>query len=514
MVPKSSFVEIAEGATVLLGQKQDNSRKKYDVEQSFSGRYADLSLWRGQLVNEEIKALANCKTVSNRGIIVDWDVSKFEFDSNHVSVQKELSDDKPCSKDDLHGLALFNYGAPRETFKFLCDKLDGQLPVFKTKEERINEYQVIKRTFLQTFDNFTCLLKDQGPNQKQKEVFFWTGIEEDTNQTENVFLDSYSLQPLDWDVNLFPGPASGDIKCTMVRGKEFLAKEKCESELPCGYCNFNPKKKLILKGLCIGDLSENGDFDTEYYVSGMIDERPHFKGLRASHIYFNNTDQSWVLASLKSPGKMSMIRNEALTTGFPLGRMAWTIQNAKPNQKGICNLVNGEQHFLALSDCYPNGFTCTNGGCVSLDEKCNSILDCEDGSDEEDCEFLVVDKDYAKDKLPKRDTEKRPLQVFFSIDIGAFPEIDSTNFKVNSNFDISLRWYDPRLKFRDLKNETKFNGLSWEEGTHIWSPKLEFVNALGPLTQERQELDSLRLIKEETEALPQDFSLSREGTQS
>ncbi|XP_059086853.1 uncharacterized protein LOC131883401 isoform X1 [Tigriopus californicus] len=511
VVPKSSFVEIAQGATLLLGQKQDNSRKEYDVERSFSGRYADLSFWRGQLVSEEIKALANCKSASNRGIIVDWDVSKYEFDSNHVSVETYKNNDQPCSKANLHGRALFNYGAPRDNFKFLCDKLDGQLPVFKTQEERTKKYQAIKGLFLNTFDNFTCLLTDQGVEQDQKEVFFWTGIEEDTNRTGNLFIDAYSQKPVDWDVNLFPGPAAGDIKCTMVRGKEFLAKEKCDSELPCGYCEFHPKKKLLLKGLCIGDLSENGDFDTEYYVSGMKNERPHFRGLRASHIYFNDTDQTWVLASLRSPGKRSLVRNDAFKTGFPLGRTPWTLLNTNPDQKGICNLRNGEQHFLAFSDCYPDRFTCTNGECIDLEQKCNSVLDCQDGSDEEDCEFLMVDESYAKDKLPKRGNEKSPLEVFFSIDIGAFPEIDSTNFKVNSDYDINLRWYDPRLKFRDLNNETKFNGLNAEESTHLWSPKLEFVNALGPVKQDRDDFGSLRLIKEETEALPQDFSLSREA---
>ena len=61
--------------------------------------------------------------------------------------------------------------------------------------------------------------------------------------------------------------------------------------------------------------------------------------------------------------------------------------------------------------------------------------------------------------------------MFFSIDISAFPEIDSSNFKVKSDYDLNLRWYDPRLKFRDLHNLTEFNDLTADDKTLLWSPR-------------------------------------------
>ena len=56
---------------------------------------------------------------------------------------------------------------------------------------------------------------------------------------------------------------------------------------------------------------------------------------------------------------------------------------------------------MTFSDCFPDGFTCDNGDCVELSRKCDSLIDCADGSDEDDCEFLVASKNYAKDFLPE-----------------------------------------------------------------------------------------------------------------
>ncbi len=39
------------------------------------------------------------------------------------------------------------------------------------------------------------------------------------------------------------------------------------------------------------------------------------------------------------------------------------------------------------------------------------MIDCADGSDEADCEFLVVNDSYIKEKLPLTDIQDAPVQV-------------------------------------------------------------------------------------------------------
>ena len=104
--------------------------------------------------------------------------------------------------------------------------------------------------------------------------------------------------------------------------------------------------------------------------------------------------------------------------------------------------------------------------------------------------------------------------MFFSININAFPNVDSEGFKVKSDYDLRLRWYDPRLKFQDLYNLTEYSDLGPADRTYLWSPRLEISNALGEAVSPGSLVDdasSVRVIKEELEAMPEDFSLSREG---
>ena len=79
---------------------------------------------------------------------------------------------------------------------------------------------------------------------------------------------------------------------------------------------------------------------------------------------------------------------------------------------GICGLQNGQSHMLTLSDCHPVKYTCNNGQCIDLSNKCDGLIDCADGTDELECEFLVLDKNYSKNKLPliKKD---EPVKVYF-----------------------------------------------------------------------------------------------------
>ena len=108
--------------------------------------------------------------------------------------------------------------------------------------------------------------------------------------------------------------------------------------------------------------------------------------------------------------------------------------------------------------------------------------------------------------------QNQPVEVFFSITITAYPKIDTANQKLTTDFDLNLRWYDPRLIFRDLKADEVFNDLTPEDKKFIWSPRLELPNALGSVPKEfDDESTTVMLSMENEETLPEDFSLDREG---
>ncbi len=51
-----------------------------------------------------------------------------------------------------------------------------------------------------------------------------------------------------------------------------------------------------------------------------------WRGIRASHIYFDDADGRWTLQSLKSSGRMSKLSANFSKTGYPFGRLTWNVQ--------------------------------------------------------------------------------------------------------------------------------------------------------------------------------------------
>ena len=97
-----------------------------------------------------------------------------------------------------------------------------------------------------------------------------------------------------------------------------------------------------------------------------------------------------------------------------------------------------------------------------------------------------------------------------NVSILAFPLIDTVNLMFTTDYFLSLRWYDQRLDLTDLNDVSLLNSLSISDIESIWTPKLSFVNALGPFQTEIDPLMSGELIRE-TGSLPEDFSSSTEG---
>ena len=77
---------------------------------------------------------------------------------------------------------------------------------------------------------------------------------------------------------------------------------------------------------------------------------------------------------------------------------------------------NVYERMLKLSGCAAGEFTCNDGQCVTMEERCNQLPDCKDKSDEQKCRLLVLEESYNKEVAPITKTVTK-VNVTISIDL-------------------------------------------------------------------------------------------------
>ena len=228
------------------------------------------------------------------------------------------------------------------------------------------------------------------------------------------------------------------------------------------------------------------------------------RGLSKSNIYFNATTSKWKIQSLRDPSKFIESVGD-LSNLIPVGTYSWKTAS----EDALCGKKSGFEKKLTFSQCYPNKYTCNSGDCIPLHQKCNTEFNCNDKSDEENCDYMLFGEDYSKLRLPI-DESGDPCIVYINVSVLAFPKIDTMNLKFTADFYLNMRWYDLRLEYQDLNNLTFLNAISDEDKRSLWVPKLAFLNALGPYTTVVDDVNSGVIIREGSR-LSEKINLATEG---
>ena len=131
------------------------------------------------------------------------------------------------------------------------------------------------------------------------------------------------------------------------------------------------------------------------------------------------------------------------------------------------NIVESYKTVLKLTGCREGEFTCSDGQCIRMEERCDQIMDCEDKSDEDNCKLIVFEDNY-NDKVPPftvNKTDKSVIAVKVNVstslmNILAISEFDHTiHFKLG----ITLKWYENRVLYHNLKDSEALNTLTDSE---------------------------------------------------
>ena len=163
------------------------------------------------------------------------------------------------------------------------------------------------------------------------------------------------------------------------------------------------------------------------------------------------------------------------TGQYPFGRKPWKMGI------DVCGFSEGDEISLTLSICGDGQFTCEDGSCIPLVNRCDLRVDCPDESDEANCKLVALPDGYRTNIPPPSLIAGDPLSIKFSLNIVAFPAIKTQDLTFETMLQLKLSWQDVRLDYLNLKEDKTLNLLDKAAVDSIWTPRVFFSNAFGNL---------------------------------
>ena len=118
----------------------------------------------------------------------------------------------------------------------------------------------------------------------------------------------------------------------------------------------------------------------------------------------------------------------------------------------------------------------------SMEHRCDQVIHCRDNSDEKNCYLLVFkEKESYNKKVPPftisaEDKLVSPVLVKVSTSLMNVLAISEFSHTIDLKLGITLKWYENRVLYHNLKVKEALNTLSDLEAASIWIPYIIFKN--------------------------------------
>ena len=244
---------------------------------------------------------------------------------------------------------------------------------------------------------------------------------------------------------------------------------KCSGYTSACACQYRSPPILSLRGLCHTTFSQT--LLDNVYTPLHLAQDPNsllMMGLYTTRITYSDQTEQWILESRVSGVRASC--NSSFGS-YVLGKHTWTIENEP-------NACNGGQPYttqLKLTGCSDGQFTCDDGQCVRMEERCDQVPNCRDKSDEIFCQLLMVETSYNK-KVPPITAEKRTVPVKISIVLMKIVSMEEVRHSISFKFEITLEWREARALYYNLKDKMQMNALTDQEIGVLWLPYVIYDN--------------------------------------
>ena len=131
---------------------------------------------------------------------------------------------------------------------------------------------------------------------------------------------------------------------------------------------------------------------------------------------YNYTLLAWQMFDVVNPNVLATFESSFRSMG--LGTNTWTVKNDLLCQKGELTTS------LSLSACLDTQFTCGDGLCIEIDERCDGVTDCKDMTDEIECKVIQMDSGYSKLLTPPPGEGHEKVPVTIDVTINSFSSFD------------------------------------------------------------------------------------------
>lgn len=472
-----------------LGQDQDSNASKFNPFRSLSGELAEFQFFSLALSEKEMKHFTQCiKPIEKPSLISFKDIEN-DFDVNKVLLESRTK--KYCDQVEAF-YRIFNERKTFDDTAFFCHTLGGKLVQPQNPKQNEELFKLSSTSFL-------C---------KQNTTYFndalWLAlIVDSSNQTWTNYITG---TPVNF-TNFSPieRKSLDEYRCVTFYScgsdsQNWHAKwlmRKCTDRRKT-VCEFDGVPILRLRGLCKSSLIDRR------YILPLYSQEPVFHGYFYSRIIpvdsFGGEDHGhWVIEREDMP-HLKAATNRRSELHYPVGKKTWHIYN------DVCEDSPIE---LKLTICKEGQFSCNDGSCIDLTNRCDLRFHCQDGSDEENCFPLILPGKYANSIPPPTLDNKEVNEISILVYILNILSINVETFHISLELYLRSSWIDSRLKFKNLKDDMSENNMEGLYGV-IWTPEFNFLGPSNSSCDLTERKSAFSVIKQ-SEPLPDDDENVNEG---
>ena len=417
------------------------------------GRVANVNVFSGLMSQDGMVSRTSGEECGNQnGDLLSWKNSSWSFEGATKWIDVSVED--LCRE--FSSIQLFTTAGVTEPndCKQLCQRMQNNG----------------RMASVETTNLFGKLKNRLRAIQNTASTTIWLPI----SRQKDIWVDSYTktrISMKEWNTG-YPGDDSSQGCGIYPVVSDGYLSYKCSSTGGQGgwYCScyFSKHPFLTLRGRC-----KDSFLDKTYLPQNSpLDGETTFYGNAKTTARFLRDENQW---KMESKFYNTTALSKEISGRFMLGKQNWIIEGDSKK----CHDGKPYTAELKLTGCKEGEFTCNDGQCVSMQERCNQVPDCRDKSDERECKLIQLEGDYNKNIPPigrTVDGSSVPAQVGISITLMKVVEIEERDHSIHLQFEINMQWRENRVRYQNLKEKTSLNALTLPDISMLWLPLVIYDN--------------------------------------